>query len=74
MKYDSFALFDKDEILLEMAGRGMTKYLPRTEDAGWTFTKESVEKALDISTQKGFVETTAWLLDYKNRKIGFGKA
>ena len=71
MKYDSFALFDKDEILLEIAGRGMTKYLPWTEDAGWTFTKESVEKALDISTQKGFVETTAWLLDYKKRKYGF---
>ena len=49
----------------------MTKYLPWTEDAGWTFTKESVEKALDISTQKGFVETTAWLLDYKKRKYGF---
>ena len=71
MKYNSFALFDKDEILLEIVRHGITEYLPLAESTDRTFTGECAEKALSISSEKGLVEMTAWLLDYKNRKIGF---
>lgn len=74
LKYDSFVLFDKGRVLREIVKRNLIQFLPLTENAGWSITEECMGELLDISAQKGFVEITAWLLDYKNRKIGFGKA
>ncbi len=73
LKYDSFALFDKEKILGEIVRRNLNRLLPLTEAAGWSITGECIGDLLDISLKNGFVEITAWLLDYKNRKTGFKK-
>ncbi|MDE6580777.1 MAG: leucine-rich repeat domain-containing protein, partial [Ruminiclostridium sp.] len=73
LKYDSFALFDKEKILGEIVRRNLNRLLPLTEAAGWSITGECIGELLDISLKNGFVEITAWLLDYKNRKTGFKK-
>lgn len=73
IKYDSFALFNKARVLEEIVKRNLGSYLPLTENAEWSITDEDIERLLNISSDKGFVEITAWLLDYKNRKIGFSK-
>ena len=77
MKYDSFALFDKKKVLVEITERGRVQLLPLVENAGGDIAdimKKHFEEFLDISMKKGFAEITAWLLDYKNRKMGFGEA
>lgn len=74
MKYDSFALFDKEKVLQKIVEWNLSELLPLTENAGWNITEECMEELLEISLDNDFVETTAWLLDYKNRKMGFGKA
>ena len=74
LKYDSFALFDKGKILKEIVKRDLNRLLPLAENAGWIITEKCMEKLLRISLNNSFIETTAWLLDYKNRKISFGKA
>ncbi|MBD5081598.1 MAG: leucine-rich repeat domain-containing protein [Ruminococcaceae bacterium] len=71
LKYDSFALFDKVRVLRKITERNLIHLLPLTENAGWSITEECVGELLDISLKNGFVEITAWLLDYKNRKFGF---
>ena len=73
LKYDSFALFDKEKVFEEIAERNLCRFLPMTENAGWDISEECLGKLLDIAVDNGFVEITAWLLDYKNRKFGFGK-
>lgn len=74
IKNDSFALFDKEDVLREMVEYDMSQALSLAEAAGWSITKELSEELLEISADNGYAETTAWLLDHKNRKIGFGKA
>ena len=76
MKYNSFALFDKKKVLAEITERGLVQFLPLAENARWDiadFMEEHFGEFFDISQKKGLTEITAWLLDYKNRKIGFGK-
>ncbi|MDE6580779.1 MAG: leucine-rich repeat domain-containing protein [Ruminiclostridium sp.] len=77
MKYNSFALFDKGKVMAEIISRELVQFLPLVENAGWDIAdimEKHFEELLEISMKKGFTETTAWLLDYKNRKLGFGKA
>ncbi len=73
IKYNSFALYDKGNVLQEIVKRNLIQFLPMTENAGWDISEKCMGELLNISAQKGFVEITAWLLDFKNRKIGFGK-
>ena len=74
LKCNSFALYDKDVVWQEIVKRNFVGFLSMAEKAGWEISEKCMGELLDISTQKGFTETTAWLLDYKNRKIGFGKS
>ena len=74
LKYDSFALVDKGKVLKEIVRRDLNRLLPLAENAGWIITEKCMEKLLRISLQNGYIEITAWLLDYKNRKLGFGEA
>lgn len=71
LKNDSFALFDKGKVLKEITERNLSQLLPLTENAGWNIAEECIGELLNISLKNGFVEITAWLLDYKNRKFGF---
>ena len=74
LKYNSFALFDKGIVFAEIVKRGLVQLLPLVENAGWDIAdimEKCFEEFLDISMKKGFTEITAWLLDYKNRKLGF---
>ena len=71
MKYDSFAEFDKAEVLKVIVISGRAEYLPIAESAGWTITSEQTDELLKISSYRGFFEMTAWLLDHKNRSFGF---
>ncbi len=71
LKYDSFALFDKGKVLKEITERNLSHLLPLTENAGWNITEECIGELLELSAQKGSVEITAWLLEYKNRNFGF---
>ena len=73
LKYDSFALFDKENVFVEIVERNLCRFLPLCENAGWDISEEFLGELLDISLDNGFTEITAWLLDYKNRKFGFGK-
>ena len=73
LKYDGFALFDKENVFVEIVERNLCRFLPLCENAGWSIGKKFLGELLDISLDNGFTEITAWLLDYKNRKFGFGK-
>ena len=69
LKYDSFAFFDKKDILRKIAEYDLCELLPFVENAEWSISEELVSGLLDISGENECVETTAWLLDYKNRKF-----
>ena len=74
LKYDSFALYDKDLIFMNIVRLGLIGLLPLAESAGWEISAECMDRLTDIALNNKSTEMTAWLLDYKNRKIGFGKA
>ena len=59
IKYDSFASFDKENVLEEIAGRGAAAFLSLAENAGWEMSEKCVERLIDISFKNGFAETTA---------------
>ena len=69
MKYDSFSRFNKGTVLEEAVKRNMSDSLPLAEAAGWKLTRGDIDRLLNISLDNGFVEITAWLLDYKNRRL-----
>ncbi|MDE7280511.1 MAG: leucine-rich repeat domain-containing protein, partial [Ruminiclostridium sp.] len=69
LKYDSFAFFDKEDILRKIAEYDLCELLPLAENAGWSISEKLVSELLNISAENECVETTAWLLDYKNRKF-----
>lgn len=73
VKYDSFSWFNKGMVLEEIVKQNMGGDLPLAEAGGWNITIGDMDKLLSISLNKGFVEITAWLLDYKNRRLGFGE-
>lgn len=73
LKYNSFALMNKERIFKVIVWRNSGSLLPLAENAGWEITEKCLEELLDISLEGGFTEITAWLLDYKNRKAGFEK-
>ena len=71
LKYDSFAQIGKGKVLKAIVERGLIHLLYKIEKAEWVITDKLMGELLDLSAQKGFVEITAWLLDYKNRNFGF---
>ncbi|MDE7281922.1 MAG: leucine-rich repeat domain-containing protein [Ruminiclostridium sp.] len=71
LKYDSFSLIGKEKVLKAIAERGLIHLLYKIEKAGWVITDGLMGELLELSAQKGFVEITAWLLEYKNRNLGF---
>lgn len=74
LKYDSFAQIGKGKVLKAIVERGLIHLLYKIEKAEWVITDKLMGELLDLSAQKGFVEITVWLLDYKNRKFGFNRA
>ncbi|MBD5081591.1 MAG: leucine-rich repeat domain-containing protein [Ruminococcaceae bacterium] len=74
LKYNSFSLYDNSMVWREIVKLDLTGLLLMAESAGWEISEKCMGELLDISMKNSFTETTAWLLDYKNRKIGFGKA
>lgn len=73
LKYDSFALCDKDIVFRNIVRLELAELLPLAEGAGWEISKECLGELLDSSAENGCVEITAWLLDYKRRKYGFNE-
>lgn len=81
---DVFALAVKNNCFRSVVGReelvnlleviinfGWMDHLRIAADGGLLDDRELLDKLTDISVQKGDTELTAWLLDHKNKNIGF---
>lgn len=73
MKYHSFSEFDREQMLAEITRRDIQRYMRLMEQAGMFSDVEHLNGYIDESVKNYTPEITAWLLDYKNRVLGFNK-
>lgn len=59
------------EFIIDFGDFGLREHLRIAADGGLLDDGELLNKLTDISVQKGDTELTAWLLDHKNKNIGF---
>lgn len=71
VKYDSFKKIGTEMLFKKIVSRGLFSHFEALENAGRSPTAEQTDDLINLSTEKGKTEMTAYLLDYKNRKFGF---
>lgn len=71
IKYDSFREIGTKMLFKEIVSRGLFSHFEALEKAGKSPTAEETDALIEFSSENGYTEMTAYLLDYKNRKFGF---
>lgn len=69
--YETFWDIGLMPLLNHFVNHNLVSHFKILENAGLTLTAEEVDDLIKYSTEKGKTEMTAYLLDFKNRKIGF---
>lgn len=73
LKYNSFALFNKEKLLKKILKKKRFSLFPIMENADWQFSKELIYMLLNKLDENSDVAYRAWLLNYKSRHFGFGE-
>lgn len=71
VKYDSFRLIGTNMLYRVIIHNGLFSHFEMLENAGRSPNAEQTDRLIELSTENGYTEMTAFLLDYKNRKFGF---
>lgn len=76
VKNDCFRILKKDilsELFTMIISSGLTELLRIAGTGGMLSDEELIDELTALASELRSTECTAWLLDYKNRKIGFNK-
>ncbi len=71
VKYDSFREIGTEMLFKQIVRRGLFSHFEALEKAGRSPTAEQTDALIKFSSESGYTEMTAYLLEYKNRKFGF---
>ncbi len=71
VKYDSFRLIGTEMLFKEIVWCGLLSHFEMLEKAGRSPELEHTDRLIEFSSENGYTEMTAYLLDLKNRKFGF---
>lgn len=73
VKYDSFRLIGTETLYRVIVHNGLFSHFEMLEKAGRSPDAEHTDRLIKFSSENGYTEMTAFLLNYKNRKFGFNK-
>lgn len=73
VKYDSFKKIGTEMLFKQIVSRGLFSHFEALEKAGKSPSAEETDALIKFSSENGYTEMTAYLLEYKRQKFGFKK-